>query len=160
MRVHERQTASPDETESLGAALGRAAEGRELLGLIGDLGTGKTCLVRGLARGLGIDPERVHSPSFTLVNEYGGGRLALVHVDVYRLERPRDDEPFFRDVLYGEGVAAVEWYDRFLPDPADEVLLLMLEWVGGDRRLIRLEARGERHERFLARALDACRPPR
>jgi tRNA threonylcarbamoyladenosine biosynthesis protein TsaE len=146
------ETASPDETEQLGAALGQAVEGGELIGLIGELGTGKTCFVRGLARALGIDPERVHSPSFTLVNEYGGGRLALTHVDLYRLERPLDDELFFRDVLYGEGVAAVEWFDRLLPAAGDEVLLIHLRWLGGERRSIEMMAHGARHQRLLARA--------
>jgi tRNA threonylcarbamoyladenosine biosynthesis protein TsaE len=146
------ETASPQETEAIGAALGRAVEGRELLGLIGDLGTGKTCFVRGLATGLGIDPDHVHSPSFTLVNEYGGGRLDLTHVDLYRLERPLDDELFFRDVLYGEGVAAVEWFDRLLPAAGDDVLLIHFRWLDGERRSIEISAHGERHRRLLTRA--------
>ena len=149
--AREAETVSPEETEALGAALGKAVEGGELIGLIGELGTGKTCFVRGLARGLGIDPERVHSPSFTLVNEYGGGRLDLTHVDLYRLERPLDDELFFRDVLYGEGVAAVEWFDRLLPAAGDEALLIHFRWLGGDRRAIEMSAYGPRHQRLLAR---------
>src|SRR5262249_38526698 len=68
-------TAGPAETEALGARLGRAARGGELLGLVGDLGAGKTCLVRGLAAGLGIDPDAVHSPTFVIATEYRGGRL-------------------------------------------------------------------------------------
>lgn len=155
MRVYERETGGPEETEALGAALGRAAEGGELLGLVGELGAGKTCFVRGLAEGLGIDPERVHSPSFTLVNEYGGGRLALAHVDLYRLEQPLAEERFLRDVLYGEGVAAVEWFDRLLPGPEDELLLITIRCIGGERRLIRFEARGRRHERLVERAIEA-----
>ena len=67
MRTHERVTHTPAETEALGEALGRAARGGELIGLVGELGAGKTCLVRGLARGLGADPDRVHSPSFITV---------------------------------------------------------------------------------------------
>ena len=149
---HEAETASPEETEAVGVALGRAVDGGELIGLIGELGTGKTCFVRGLARGLGIDPERVHSPSFTLVNEYGGGRVDLTHVDLYRLERPLDDELFFRDVLYGEGVAAVEWFDRLLPAAGDEALLIHFRWLGGERRSLEISAHGPRHQRLLARA--------
>jgi tRNA threonylcarbamoyladenosine biosynthesis protein TsaE len=142
---------SPEETEALGERLGRAAEGGELIGLVGELGAGKTCLVRGLARGLGIDPEHVHSPSFTIVTEYAGGRLPLVHVDLYRLERPREEAPFLRDVLYGEGVATVEWFNRLDADADDEVLLVGLRVTAGEGRAIRLEARGARHERLLAR---------
>src|SRR5436305_10039110 len=110
VRVREVTTHTPEETEALGEALGRAARGGELIGLVGELGAGKTCLVRGLARGLGIDPERVHSPSFTIVTEYPGGRLPLAHVDLYRLEAPGDQAPLLRDVPYGEGLAAVEWF--------------------------------------------------
>ncbi len=76
---------SPRETESLGEQWGREARRGWVIALSGDLGAGKTQLVRGLARGLGVT-ARVHSPTFTLVNEYGGGRLRLFHLDLYRLE--------------------------------------------------------------------------
>ena len=76
---------SPVETEALGEAWGRAAQAGWVIGLSGELGAGKTQLVKGLARGLGIT-ARVHSPTFTLVNEYDGGRLRLFHLDLYRLE--------------------------------------------------------------------------
>src|SRR5437867_1915418 len=78
---------SPAETESLGEAWGREAQSGLVIALSGHLGAGKTQLVKGLARGLGI-AARVHSPTFTLVNEYTGGRLALFHLDLYRLETP------------------------------------------------------------------------
>ena len=158
MRGSEIETASPEETEALGAALGRAARGGELLGLVGELGAGKTCLVRGLAAGLAIDPARVHSPSFTIVTEYRGGRLPLTHVDLYRLERPHDDEPFLRDALYGAGVAAVEWFDRLPPAPGDELLLVTFRFTTGEGRAIRLEARGTRHRELLDRARGALAP--
>src|SRR5213080_325372 len=112
VRARETTTRDPEETEALGEALGRAARGGELIGLVGELGAGKTCLVRGLARGLGADPDRVHSPSFITVTEYPGGRLPLVHVDLYRLADPLAEELSLREALYGEGVAAVEWFDR------------------------------------------------
>ena len=146
MPAREVESRSPEETEALGEAIGRAASGGELIGLVGDLGAGKTCFVRGLARGLGIDPERVHSPSFTIVTEYPGGRLPLVHVDLYRLEPPFDDG-FLRDALYGEGVAAVEWFDR-LAAPGD-ALVVTLRFADGQTRAIRLEARGTRPARLL-----------
>ena len=159
MPAHERETHDPAATEALGAALGRACRGGELIGLVGELGAGKTCLVRGLAAGLGIDPERVRSPSFTIVNEYGGGRLSLQHVDLYRLESPLRDELSFRDVLYGEGVAAVEWFDRLLPAAGDEFLQVTLRdpttGAPGDRRLVRLETRGARHAELLDRLIIA-----
>ena len=157
MPAREVETASPEETEALGAALGRTAEGGELIGLVGELGTGKTCFVRGLAAGLGIDAERVHSPTFVIVHEHHGGRLLLQHVDLYRLERPSDEEPFLREVLYGAGVAAVEWFDRLGADAGEEALIVTLRYVEGDRRVIQIEARGARHERWLASTLDGTR---
>jgi tRNA threonylcarbamoyladenosine biosynthesis protein TsaE len=154
--AYERESAGPEATEALGAALGRAARGGELIGLVGELGAGKTCLVRGLAAGLGLDPARVLSPSFTIVHEYRGGRLVLTHVDLYRLESPLRDALFLRDVLYGEGVAAVEWFDRLTPAAGDEVLLITLRYVGpaaAEHRTIALEAHGAKHERLLEAAL-------
>ena len=162
MPVHERETRGAAETEALGAAIGRACRGGELIGLVGELGAGKTCLVRGIATGLGIDPDRVRSPSFTLVNELSGGRHVLQHVDLYRLESPLRDELFFRDVLYGEGVAAVEWFDRLLPAAGDEVLLVTLRYpetgAPEDHRRVRLEAEGARHRELLARILAEVAP--
>jgi tRNA threonylcarbamoyladenosine biosynthesis protein TsaE len=152
VRVLERRSATPEQTEALGEALGRAAEGGELIGLVGELGAGKTCLVRGLARGLGIDPERVHSPSFTIATEYPGGRLPLHHVDLYRLDPPVDDTGFLRDALYADGVVAVEWFDRLHSSAGDEVLRVTLGYAGEASRSIRLEGCGARHEHFLTRA--------
>ena len=157
MRTHERVTHTPAETEALGEALGRAARGGELIGLVGELGAGKTCLVRGLARGLGADPDRVHSPSFITVTEYPGGRLPLVHVDLYRLADPLAEELSLREALYGEGVAAVEWFDRMVAVAGDEHLVVTLRHAGHESRTIRLEARGGRHERLLERAVEVSK---
>jgi tRNA threonylcarbamoyladenosine biosynthesis protein TsaE len=153
VEVREVESRGPADTEALGAALGRAAAGGELIGLSGELGAGKTCLVRGIARGLGGDPDVVHSPSFVIATEYRGGRLPLAHIDLYRLEPPAVDALSLRDVLYGEGVAAVEWFERLLPAAGEDMLLVTLRHGGGDRRLIRLEAHGLRHERLLRAAL-------
>ena len=151
--MHEVETATPEDTERLGEALGRAARGGELIGLVGDLGAGKTCLVRGLARGLGIDPERITSPTFIVVAEHRAGRLLLQHVDLYRLENWSADEPLLREALYGDGVAAVEWFDRLGDSAGDEFLRVIIGFGAGDTRIIRLEAAGRRHEALLTRAL-------
>jgi len=103
---------SPAETESLGAAWGRAAQRGWVIALSGELGAGKTQLVKGVARGLGI-AARVHSPTFTLVNEYDGGRLQLFHLDLYRLEtREQILSAGLEEFLPPDGVAVIEWAER------------------------------------------------
>ena len=103
---------SPVETEALGEAWGRAAQAGWVIGLSGELGAGKTQLVKGLARGLGIT-ARVHSPTFTLVNEYDGGRLRLFHLDLYRLEtREEMRSAGLEEFLSPAGVTVIEWAER------------------------------------------------
>ncbi len=103
---------SPAETESLGEKWGREAQRGLVIALSGDLGAGKTQLVRGLARGLGV-ATRVHSPTFTLVNEYGGGRLKLFHLDLYRLETTEQlHSAGIEEFLQPDGVAVIEWAER------------------------------------------------
>src|SRR3954469_10021514 len=107
-------THSPEETHALGASWGKQTEPGWIVGLIGDLGAGKTQLVKGIAEGLGIS-SRVQSPSFTLVHEYTGGQFPLYHLDLYRLE----DEAAIRSAgldqyLYQSiGLTVVEWADRW-----------------------------------------------
>ena len=104
---------SPAETEALGERWGRSAESGLVIGLTGELGAGKTQLVKGLARGLGIT-TRVHSPTFTLVNEYGSGRLRLFHLDLYRLETPDQIHAAgLEDYLQPDGVTVIEWAERW-----------------------------------------------
>jgi len=103
---------SPAETEALGEKFGRAAQPGLVIALSGDLGAGKTQFVRGLARGLGV-ASRVHSPTFTLVNEYGGGRLKLFHLDLYRLETAEQVRSAgVEEYLTPEGVSVIEWAER------------------------------------------------
>ena len=103
---------SPAETEALGEKLGLAASHGLVIALSGELGAGKTQLVKGLARGLGIT-ARVHSPTFTLVNEYAGGRLKLFHLDLYRLESSAQIlSAGLEEFLQPDGVAVIEWAER------------------------------------------------
>jgi len=103
---------SPAETEALGESFCRAVKPGQVIALSGDLGAGKTQFVRGLARGLGV-PGRVHSPTFTLVNEYGGGRLNLFHLDLYRLETAQQIlSAGIEDYLSPDGVTVIEWAER------------------------------------------------
>jgi tRNA threonylcarbamoyladenosine biosynthesis protein TsaE len=107
---------SPAETESLGEAWGRDAKNGLVIALSGDLGAGKTQLVKGLARGLGIT-TRVHSPTFTLVNIYTGGRLTLFHLDLYRLETTEQIlSAGVEEYLRPNGVAVIEWAERMSND--------------------------------------------
>ena len=105
-------TNSPAETEAAGAALAARLNPGSVIAFTGDLGAGKTAFTRGLARGLGVE-ERVTSPTFTIVNEYEGGRLPLFHFDMYRLGS--SDELFdigWEDYLARGGVCAVEWSEN------------------------------------------------
>ena len=105
-------TNSPAETEAAGAALAAELKPGSVIAFTGDLGAGKTAFTRGLARGLGVE-ERVTSPTFTIVNEYEGGRLPLFHFDMYRLGSA--DELFdigWEDYLARGGVCAVEWSEN------------------------------------------------
>jgi tRNA threonylcarbamoyladenosine biosynthesis protein TsaE len=103
---------SPADTEALGEKFGRAARRGWVVALSGDLGAGKTQFVRGVARGLEIQ-ARVHSPTFTLVNEYGGGRLKLFHLDLYRLETAEQIlSAGVEEFLSPDGVSVIEWAER------------------------------------------------
>ena len=132
---------SPTDTESLGEHLGRTAAGGLVIGLSGDLGAGKTQFVRGLARGLGV-ATRVHSPTFTLVNEYDGGRLKLFHLDLYRLETPEQlRSAGIGEFLSPDGVAVIEWAERLdaagsLPAPGKNFIQVRIEIVNETERKI------------------------
>jgi tRNA threonylcarbamoyladenosine biosynthesis protein TsaE len=107
---------SEEETLSIARVLATRLEPGDVLLLSGNLGAGKTAFVRGLAAGLGIDPEDVSSPTFTIVHEYKGGRLALYHVDLYRLERAATDDLGLEEMGVADGVLAIEWPDRLTHD--------------------------------------------
>lgn len=105
---------SPKDTFDFGARLAANCRKGDIFALCGDLGAGKTHFVKGLAAGLGCDPDAVTSPTFTLIHEYHGGRLPLFHFDFYRLES--EDEALkigFDDYLAGDGVLAIEWGDKY-----------------------------------------------
>ncbi|MGE0812013.1 MAG: tRNA (adenosine(37)-N6)-threonylcarbamoyltransferase complex ATPase subunit type 1 TsaE [Vicinamibacterales bacterium] len=118
---------------TLAASLGAGA----VVLLHGELGAGKTAFVKGLAEGLGLDPDDVTSPTFTLVHEYLGGRLPLVHLDLYRLARTELDEVGLDPDLAARGIVVVEWADRLsrVPLPA---LIVRIADRGGDSRAIEI----------------------
>ena len=112
-----------------------------MLLLSGDLGTGKTAFVRGLAEGLGIDPGEVTSPTFTLVHEYRGGRLPLIHVDLYRLEKADLDEIGLDSDLAERGITAVEWSERLTRQWPGATTVMIVDG-GDDRRDIEIGVPG------------------
>ena len=135
---------SPAETEALGESWGRAATKGLVIALSGDLGAGKTQLVKGLARGLGIT-TRVHSPSFTLVNVYTGGRLTLFHLDLYRLETKEQIlSAGVEEYLQPDGVAVIEWAERWFGDeyPTSNFRAVKIEAINETERRIYYENSG------------------
>ena len=126
-------TNSPEETEKIGAAIGKIIPAGTVLAYRGDLGAGKTAFTRGLARGLGFT-EAVTSPTYTIVNEYLGGRLPLFHFDMYRLSSADDlFDIGWEDYLDRGGVCAVEWSER-VDDalPEDTILVDISRGSGGE----------------------------
>ena len=136
-------TRSEAETSEVGRVLAASLQKGAVVLLSGDLGAGKTAFVRGMAEGLGIDPGEVSSPTFTLMQEYRGGRLPLHHVDLYRL-RPVDvDDIGLEDEALDEGVTAIEWPDR-LPRPIDSAVFVSIAHGDGETRSIRIEQAAHR----------------
>lgn len=145
-------SSGPEQTRAIARRLGALLEGREILGLVGDLGTGKTAFVRGLAEGLAIDPTLVYSPTFTLVAEYSG-RIRLRHIDLYRLREPvgfaEAEEIGLAEVLATPGVIAIEWFDRLDEEMSSLVaatLRIEIEGQGEERHIAvtTIDAAGER----------------
>lgn len=135
---------SPEETEAIGEAWGREASRGSVFGLAGELGAGKTRLVKGLARGLGAC-DRVHSPTFALLNEYLTGRHPLFHLDLYRLETPDQivGAGLEEYISQPDGVSVVEWIEHWIGAgtiiPAGKFRLACLESIGESERLITYE---------------------
>lgn len=131
-----RVTANEAETIAAGCELGRSLHAGQVVLLTGPLGAGKTAFVRGLADGLGCDPESVSSPTFTIVQEYAG-RTRLQHVDLYRLS-PQEVDDLGLDDLWEDSVMAIEWPERWSNPPSDAIRVI-IEITGGQGRRIALE---------------------
>ena len=135
-------TNSPEETEAVGAALGKVLPAGTVIAYRGDLGAGKTAFTRGLARGLGYR-EPVTSPTYTIVNEYLGGRCDLFHFDMYRLASSEDLWDIgWEDYLDRDGICAVEWSEN-VRDAMENAVCVRIEKLDGDSRRITIEG-GER----------------
>lgn len=151
------QTHREEQTVALGHRLGQLSQPGDLFLLSGELGAGKTCLVRGIAAGLGVSGH-TFSPSFVLVRQYPG-RLPLCHMDFYRLERPAEIADLgLEDYLYGDGVCAIEWAERACGLLPDEHLWFALHYVPSDEqtRTVRIAAAGEHYEQLLEKVSESA----
>ena len=148
MKYLELVSHSPEQTQRLGAHIGKLALAGDTFLLVGNLGTGKTCLTQGIARGLNIT-EYATSPSFVVVRELFG-RLPLYHIDLYRLDRTEEvAELGLDDYLYGNGVCAVEWAERGLSVLPVEHLLIQISYLSDTERSLQLKPRGKRYLKIV-----------
>jgi len=137
-------SSSSRETKAWGRRLALMLEGGELIGFSGDLGVGKTCFIKGLARGLNLREEDILSPTFTMIQEHHG-RVQLYHIDLYRLEEAGLDDLGLREYLFSSGVAAVEWFDRLREVNELSCLSIKISYAGANMRRIEVTARDDRY---------------
>lgn len=143
---------SAAQTRSWGKKLARLLAGGEIIGLSGELGSGKTCFVRGLAEGLEVSREAwIRSPSFTLINEYEG-RLPVYHVDLFRIGRAQEIEELdLREYLYSDGVSAIEWFEHLPGREVEEYLLVEFAHANRNQRRLTFTAHGGKYEGMVDR---------
>lgn len=145
---------SPSQTRRFGARLGLLLQSGDVVGLEGELGTGKTCFIQGVGQGMGIT-ETITSPTFTLAAEYQAPSSAptLHHLDMYRLDTPMEEAMAFGldEYLQGDGACVVEWAERVRPAFPEEHLWIRLRYLGESKRGIMMTASGEHYDRLLAK---------
>ena len=142
-------THSESESTAVGRDLAQTLQAGDVVLLHGELGAGKTAVVRGLAEGLGIPADAVSSPTFTLIQEYRGGRLPMFHVDLYRLDDPREIDDLGLEEIAQDGVLAIEWAEKLRPLPTGAIAVRITHG-DGDTRLLVIESAG-------ANAADSAR---
>ncbi|MBU0634576.1 MAG: tRNA (adenosine(37)-N6)-threonylcarbamoyltransferase complex ATPase subunit type 1 TsaE [Candidatus Omnitrophica bacterium] len=151
-------TESPHKTRKLGETIAAFLKPNTIIALCGKLGSGKTMLAKGIARGLGIDEHSVVSPSFVLMREYHRGRLPFFHSDLYRLEsKERIMELGVEDYLNRKGVLAVEWADKTKGILPLEHLRITINFLSKNRRRFSFCAAGRRHRDILKRITKKLR---
>jgi tRNA threonylcarbamoyladenosine biosynthesis protein TsaE len=135
------ESRSPEDTLEIARVLGGALRPGDVVALYGDLGAGKTLFCKGVGEALGIPPDRIVSPTFTIVTEHAGASVPLTHIDVYRLEGPREaDEIGMRELLSGDGVCLVEWADKIEELLPTNCIQVRFTFSGDDRRRIAIAA--------------------
>src|SRR5205807_9948117 len=138
------------ETKTWGRRLASMLQGGELLALVGDLGVGKTCFIKGLARGLSLREEQILSPSFTMIQEHQG-RLPLYHIDLYRLEEVALDDLGLREYMFSNAVAAVEWFERLREAAEMNRLSIRITYAAANSRTIEFAAVGDHYSALVER---------
>lgn len=134
-----------DETIRIGQAIGRFLQKGDIVALIGELGSGKTCITQGIARGINV-PESyyVTSPTFTLINEYPG-KIPLYHLDIYRLSGSQDlIDMGYEEYFYGDGVIIIEWAEKIRDILTDDTLFIHLIYVDENTRTIKISGNEKR----------------
>ncbi len=146
---------SREQTLEVGRLIGAILERGDIVALIGELGSGKTCLTQGMAKGLGVEENvPVVSPTFTLINEYPG-KIPLIHLDVYRLSGPRDLEDMgYEEYFEGGGIVVIEWAEKIRDILPAKTLFISMRYIDENTREMILEGPGEKI-RKLEQLLDS-----
>jgi len=149
---------SREQTLEVGRLIGAILERGDIVALIGELGSGKTCLTQGMAKGLGVEENvPVVSPTFTLINEYPG-KIPLIHFDVYRLSGPRDLEDMgYEEYFEGGGIIVIEWAEKVRDILPAKTLFVSMRYIDENTREMILEGPGEKI-RKLEELLNANSP--
>ena len=144
---------SSRETKVWGRRLASMLQGGELLALEGQLGVGKTCFIKGVARGLSLPEEQILSPTFTMIQEHSG-RVPLYHIDLYRLESVALDDLGLREYLFSDAIAAVEWFERLQEADTLDRLTIRISYESASRRRIEFAAIGPRYASLLENLIN------
>jgi tRNA threonylcarbamoyladenosine biosynthesis protein TsaE len=144
------QTSNTSETIRMGRRFGRLLQPGDVVALVGDLGTGKTQFIKGLAEGVGVGKATyVSSPSFTLINEYPG-RIPFYHIDLFRLESEKEAEGLgLEEYVRGNGITAIEWADKISSLLPEELLWIKIHYTGEHSRTIEITPKGKRYEKMI-----------
>lgn len=144
------ETMSAEQTQEFGRHLAKKLAAGDIICFYGDLGAGKTTMIKGIADGLQVKSDYVHSPTFTLMNVYEHGRIPLYHFDMYRIEKPEQlFDIGYDEFLYGNGVSVIEWSEKFGSLLPQERLEIHLEHKGEEKRGILIKAFGVRYENLV-----------
>jgi len=144
------QTKNPSETIGVGKSIGSLLLAGDVVALAGELGTGKTQFIKGLAAGVGVGkPTYISSPSFTLINEYAG-KVPFYHVDLFRLKSEKEAEELgLEEYFQGGGIAAIEWADKIPSLLPQEILWIYIRYTGKHTRSFEMIAKGKRYEDLI-----------